>query len=264
MKQPWRLYQNYIIIALLSIVSVGFLPMLGSSVGLGFMLPDTFAGWMVYITTKTCIVVINILIFDQFVKQGKVNVKDDPRFLEAEKILQEHDKYEEEILPASFYIKKMYKSKMTTTAIFTILGVFGFTHAMLTFDWVSMLSYMFTIAMGLVFGWISMNQSEEIWSEKHYKYAKKVEREAKEALEMAAKGIPEQADDHTIHPGGADVLEPDDSDGSACDTAQPLVVDSSGIGASILGDVVASNPDADGIHPNVQVDIQSAEALKEE
>ena len=60
----WRQYQNYIIIGLLSALSIFFLPMLGSSIGLGFILPNTPAGWIVYVATKLCIVVINIMIFD--------------------------------------------------------------------------------------------------------------------------------------------------------------------------------------------------------
>jgi hypothetical protein len=172
-------YRNYIIIALLSLLAVFFLPMLGSSVGLGWNIPDTPAGWMVYVITKLCIVVISILIFDQFMKRAKINVKDNPYFKAAEDILFEKEE-EAEPLPAEFYIKKMYKSKMVTTVIFTLLGVFGFTNAVLTFDWVSMLSYIFTIVMSLIFGWISMSEAEQIWIEKHYKYAKKVERDKKE------------------------------------------------------------------------------------
>lgn len=226
MSKNWRIYQNYIIIALLSIVSVFFLPLLGSSAGLGFIIPNTAAGWTVYIATKFCIVVINILIFDQFVKQAKINIKDDPRFVEAEEILNNTDTKDEPILPAKYYLRKMYKSKMSTSAIMTLLGVFGFTNALLTFDWVAMLSYLFTISIGIVFGWISMNQAEEIWTERHYRYAKKVERDAKEALEDAAKKLPEQIDDTSDNPRGTDILEPIDSDGVSGDSGESLVLDS--------------------------------------
>lgn len=174
----WRQYQNYIIIGLLSALSIFFLPMLGSSIGLGFILPNTPAGWIVYVATKLCIIVINIMIFDQFVKQAKVNVRDNPKFIEAENILLTESKSgEEEIMPTSFYLNKMYRSKVITTVIFSILGVFGFTNAILTFDVVSMLSYLFTIGMGIIFGWVAMNNAEEIWTVNHYKYAKKIERE---------------------------------------------------------------------------------------
>jgi hypothetical protein len=33
-------------------------------VGLGFILPNTTAGWIIYVATKSCVVLINILIFD--------------------------------------------------------------------------------------------------------------------------------------------------------------------------------------------------------
>ena len=190
--------RHYIVIGILSLIAVFFLPMLGSDIGLGFNIPNTFAGWVVYIITKCCIVTINLLIFDQFIKRAKVNVKDNPKFIEAENILNSEIDYNEKIIPAEILIKKMYKNKMTTTAIFTILGVFGFTNAILTFDWVSMLSYTFTIIMGLVFGWIAMGDAEIIWIENHYKYAKKIEKEriikkqTEETLEKVEGEIPQK------------------------------------------------------------------------
>lgn len=183
-KNYISIYRNYIIIGILSFLAVFFLPMLGSNVGLQFNIPNTPAGWIVYVITKLCIVTINILIFDQFMKQAKLNVRENEYFKKAEEILFEENEEEEDPLPAEFYIKKMYKSKMTTTIIFTLLGVFGFTNAVLTFDWISMLSYIFTIVMALVFGWISMSEAEQVWIEKHYKYAKKVEKENKLKMEL--------------------------------------------------------------------------------
>lgn len=167
--------RNYIIIGILSLAAVFFLPFLGSSVGLEFSIPNTPAGWLVYIITKLCIVAINLLIFDQFMKRAKVNAASSKYFQEAEEILRDHPLEDEIILPAEVYIKSMYKSKMISTIIFTVLGVFGFTNAILTFDWVAMMSYIFTILMGLIFGWISMSEAEVIWIEKHYKYAKMIE-----------------------------------------------------------------------------------------
>lgn len=177
MKENWRRYQNYIIIAILSLISVFFLPMLGSELGIGFILPNTEAGWIVWILTKLCIVVVNILIFDQFVKQAKVNVRDNEQFKKAEEILNDTEEPEEELLPANKYISKLYLKKGVSLMITTVLSIFGLTQAILTFDWVSMLTYLFTIAMALVFGWITMNEVEEIWTDKHYKYALKKQKE---------------------------------------------------------------------------------------
>lgn len=177
MKEHWRLYQNYIIIAILSLISVFFLPMLGSELGIGFNIPNTLAGWIVWILTKLCIVIVNILIFDQFIKQAKVNVRDNENFKHAEEILNNVDEEAEEIEAPTFYISKLYKKKGISLAVTTILSIFGLSNAILTFDWVSMLTYLFTIVMALVFGWVTMNEVEEIWTNKYYKYALKVQRQ---------------------------------------------------------------------------------------
>lgn len=203
-------YRNYFIIGILATMAVFFLPMLGTTAALQFVLPNTVAGWIVYVSTKLCIVVINLLIYDQFMKRAKINVKDDPMFIEAERILAGYFNEEEDILPASYYISKMYRSKMTSTAIFTILGVFGFTNAILTFDWVSMLSYTFTIIMALTFGWISMGEAELVWIERHYKYAKKIERE-RASVEMASPQLPKQKDDSSCDNRGTPLLVAADS-----------------------------------------------------
>ena len=212
-KEIISAYRNYIIIGILSALAVFFLPMLGSTAGLAFMLPNTAAGWIVYIITKVCIVAINVMIFDQFMKRAKINVKDNEYFKWAEAILFENGD-EEEALPAQIYISKMYRSKVTTTVVFTILGVFGFTNAVLTFDWISMLSYTFTIVMALVFGWISMGEAEIIWIERHYKYAKRVEKE-RAAMAVASPQLPEPKNYTPIPSGGATLLV---STNSSCPT----------------------------------------------
>lgn len=168
MPKQWKLYQNYIIIALISLIAVFFLPMVGSEVGLEFRLPNTVAGWTVYIITKVAIVLINILTLDQFIKQAKVNVKDDVKFKEADAYFNEKAEEEEWLTPTQF-LSRLYRNKMITTTINSILGVFGLTSAVLTFDWVSMLSYLFTVVIGLIFGWITMNSVEEYWKNDYYK-----------------------------------------------------------------------------------------------
>lgn len=168
MKQRWRFYQNYIIIGILSFVAVFFLPLLGSEVGLDIKLPNTTAGWIVYSLTKACIVVINMLLLDQFIKQAKVNIRDNEKFKEAESYFNVSTK-EEEILPPKKFLGHIYRNKMITTLITSILGVFGLSQAILTFDWVSMLTYLFTIIIGVIFGWITMNTVEEYWTNDYYK-----------------------------------------------------------------------------------------------
>ena len=185
-REKWRIYQNYIIIGILSLISVFFLPMLGSELGLGFNVPNTTAGWIVWVLTKVCIMVINIMLLDQFIKQAKVNVRDNERFKEAESyyVIKEED---DEYLPTpKEFIGKLYRNKAISVAITSALGVFGLNSAILQFDWVSMLTYLFTIVFGLIFGWITMNTVEEYWTVTYYKKYKRdklLEEEAKKKAE---------------------------------------------------------------------------------
>ena len=172
-KERWRFYQNYIIIGVLSLISVFFLPMLGTEVGLGFNVPNTWAGWIVWTLTKLCIVVINILLLDQFIKQAKVNVRDNERFKEADAYYTIKDTEDEYLPGPKEYLSKLYRSKAISTTITSGLSVFGLTSAILTFDWVSMLTYLFTIIFGLVFGWMTMNNVEEYWTDIYYRKYKR-------------------------------------------------------------------------------------------
>lgn len=168
-KETWRFYQNYIIIGILSLISVFFLPMLGTEIGIGFKVPNTTAGWIVWTITKLCIVAINILLLDQFIKQAKVNVRDDKHFLEAENYYTVTDDKEEYLPSPKEFISRLYRNKGITTFLTSALSVFGLTSAILTFDWVSMLTYLFTIVFGIIFGWMTMNYVEEYWTTTYYK-----------------------------------------------------------------------------------------------
>ena len=65
-----RLYLYYALIFVLSLCMLIFLPMLGSTQDIGFNLPSTTAGWVVFIVTKTVVAVINTLIFHCFICQA--------------------------------------------------------------------------------------------------------------------------------------------------------------------------------------------------
>ena len=77
----------YWIIGIISLIALFFLPALGSSVGIGLALPTTIAGWIVYISTKVIIAIINILIFHCFRLQGKLNISKDPDYIQAKNLL---------------------------------------------------------------------------------------------------------------------------------------------------------------------------------
>jgi hypothetical protein len=173
-----REYKNYGIIAAASLFAVFFLPMIGS-VGIpGWNLPVTVVGWVVWIITKLLVAGLNMILFRSFMEQGEVNVKDNHYYIEANEILMRYGK----ILPydprdPATWKHIEYKNKGIMVIITSLLGAIGLTQAILTFNWLDMLSYMFTVAMGIMFGLLQMDKAETYWTTEYWQYAKKVERD---------------------------------------------------------------------------------------
>ena len=246
-KEKWRFYQNYIIIGLLSLISVFFLPMLGTEVGLGFNVPNTPAGWIVWVLTKLCVVAINIMLLDQFIKQAKVNVRDNAQFIEADNyytIKEEVDEY----LPApKEFLSKLYRNKGITNTITSTLSVFGLTSAILTFDWVSMLTYLFTIVFGIIFGWMTMNNVEEYWTITYYR--RYLRDKAKDDMELAKNKYIHEGNDSTCIDSRDDILDTGVGTSDSSNNVESLVVDSNFSDYRFLGRAVyASSPTADSVY----------------
>lgn len=170
-------YLNYIIIGIVSLIALLFLPMLGSTVGLNWNIPNTLVGWIVWVTVKLIVATLNVLTFHCFMQQAKVNVKDNENYKRARDIL--INQKEKEVLPKSpnKWNSQQYIKKGTTIFITTGLSTIALTQAILSFDYVSMLTYLFTIVMGLIFGTLQMKTAEEYWTDEYLQYALMKERE---------------------------------------------------------------------------------------
>lgn len=188
----WKQWQYYIIIGIISLVALFFLPMIGSEAGLAWKLPTTTVGWIVYVVSKLIVATLNILIFHCFILQAKINIQDDPNYLQANAILdQVSTRGTERIRSPEEYYREVYGKKGVTIFMTSILSAVGLAQAVLTFDWISMLTYFFTVLMGLIFGILQMNQTEIFWTCEYLKYAKKVKEEA-DALAAEAKRLAEE------------------------------------------------------------------------
>jgi hypothetical protein len=219
--QIWKQYQNYIIIGIISLISLFFLPMLGAEVGLQWNIPTTAAGWVVYVISKLLVAVINILIFHCFVQQGKVNSLKHPNYIEAQTILGSIDTEEGELTrsPAEI-LHSVYGKKGVTIFVTSTLSAIGLTQAILTFDFVSMLTYLFTIILGIIFGLLQMSEMEIYWTEEYLRYAKRKKQEmedkAKVDLAKAKETISNEKDDSSDTSRGTHILEPADSTCVTC------------------------------------------------
>ena len=207
----WKQYQYYAIIGVISLVALFFLPMIGSEAGLAWTVPTTTAGWVVYVVSKLLVATINILIFHCFISQAKINIQDDPKYVEATEMLDKMLKSDNESFRSpGEYFKGTYGKKGATIFITSVLSAVGLTQAVLTFDWISMLTYFFTILMGVIFGILQMNQTEVYWTTEYWKYAKKT----KELMELAEKESNKQGHDSADNIRGTDILESTDCNSS--------------------------------------------------
>ena len=180
-----RIKQNlyYIIIGIISFLSVAFLPMVGSTIGLEWKLPDTTAGWIVWAVSRLIIATINVLIFYSFMEQAKLNVKDNAHYIEAHEILCKTKKKEHEPQSPQKWQALQYGKKGTTIFISSALSVVALGQAILTFDWTAMLAFIFTIALGVIFGIMQMKKAEAYWTDEFYEYALKKQQEQDTATE---------------------------------------------------------------------------------
>ena len=180
-----RIKQNlyYIIIGIISFLSVAFLPMVGSTIGLEWKLPDTTAGWIVWAVSRLIIATINVLIFYSFMEQAKLNVKDDAHYIEAREILCKNKKKEHEPQSPQKWQALQYGKKGTTIFISSALSVVALGQAILTFDWTAMLAFIFTISLGIIFGIMQMKNAEAYWTGAFYEYALKKQQEQDTATE---------------------------------------------------------------------------------
>lgn len=196
-------WMYYFIIGIVSMIALCFLPMIGSNVGLGWNLPNTVVGWIVWIAVKLIVAVLNVLIFHCFMLQAKINIKDNEKYIEAREILRLTN--QKDFIPRSpsLWNKQQYGQKGVTIFITTALSTIALTQAMLTFDWMAMLTYLFTIIMGLIFGIMQMKTAEDYWTDEFWQYAQQVKRD----MEMAEKERAKQANDSTSVDSRSNILD---------------------------------------------------------
>ena len=192
-------YTYYFIIGIVSFISVVFLPMVGSEAGLGWALPDTTVGWFVWATSRLIIAVINVLIFYSFMEQGRVNVREHPNYIKANEILNKSKHHALEVPESPQKWKaKAYGKKGTTIFTSSALSVVAFSQAILQYQWNTMLGYIFTIVMGLMFGIMQMKKSEAYWSDEYYRYALMIqEKENKENKEKETEECSQKMENNT-------------------------------------------------------------------
>ena len=170
-KQSLKQGMYYIIIAVISFISVVFLPMLGSTLGLGWKIPDTTAGWVVWGASRAIVATINVLLFHSFMEQAKLNIKDNEHYKEARDILVKVKKKEHKPKSPAQWNAAQYGKKGTTIFLSSAMSVVAIGQAVLSYEWATALAYLFTLGMGIIFGIMQMKKAETYWTTEYYEYA---------------------------------------------------------------------------------------------
>lgn len=171
LKDSLRANLYYVIIALLSIGVLIVMPFLHSDLSAGLLFPTTAAGWFLFWFEKLSITGINMTIFTAFKKQGKLNIKDNDRFLEAQKLMNKVKCKKYKPLSPVQYQAKTYGKKGTTLIITTMASLVAITNMLLKFDYLALISYAVTIIMAIIFGIFAMKQDELYWTSDYYYWA---------------------------------------------------------------------------------------------
>ena len=235
-------WMYYVIIGVISLIALCFLPMIGSDIGLGWNVPNTTVGWIVWISVKCIVATLNVLIFHCFMCQAKLNIRDNKSYKDAQQLLLTVK--QKDYVPRSpkEWTEKQYTNKGVVIFITTALSTIALTQALLQFDYVTMLTYLFTIVMGLIFGVMQMKSAEDYWTNEFYDYAKLVQKE----MEMAKNTPVEQKNDTSNNNGRVDILEPSDNFDPISLNYKPVVVDNNFSDYCFLGSSINTSNSSSG------------------
>lgn len=176
-REYLKLYIYYILIAVLSLVSIVVFPILGAvgtdvSHALKSAFPNDTIGWVFWGIARLLIIVLNMLIFTNFLHQAKVNVKDEEKYKQANEILSKCKS--KDYIPRSpkEYLGKTYATKGLILAITTGISLFGIGSAILNYDYMLLIATVFTVIMSIIFGVMTMKKVEVYYITEYYDYAK--------------------------------------------------------------------------------------------
>lgn len=192
-REYFKQYMYYGIISALVVVALVILPMIDTSGTLGFQAPTTTLGWVAYIIIRCMVGVITFMIFVSFDEQGKVNILEDPRYIEAyNKLYSVKDKNYIPMSPRTYKLKTR-GIKGTSLAFSMIVTAFMVVEAVLTYNMSVLVAYGLTIIMSVISGFFQMQKSSDYWVEEFPRwvdyYIEKLKEEQEQCSNMTEKNI---------------------------------------------------------------------------
>lgn len=172
LREKFSLNFYYCLIFLLSLlvmtVAPMFTPSANTDLGIAAVFPHSVIGWAIYVCTKVFVGVVNLLLFHCFVKQAKLNIKDNEKYIAACKVYEMYHPKEYSPRGPKQYFGQLYRKKGIMIFLTSMLSAVVLTNAILSFDVTAFVTYCMTIVMGLVFGILKMKEVEAYWTGEFY------------------------------------------------------------------------------------------------
>ena len=138
--------------------------------------PTSTIGWIIWIFCNFSVGAIGIMILVCFNKQAEINVKNEPTYIKAKEILRKAKKKKK---PRSYaqYMSRIYTKKGLTIFVSSVFSVIAIGQAILTYDYIKLISYTLVIIIQLIFGTMQMKETENFLTNEWYEYALDVQEE---------------------------------------------------------------------------------------
>jgi len=165
----------YLIVGIVSIIMMFIVPLISGSLygDVGLYFPSNTEGWIIYVVLKVALAVGNVSIFVLFKLQAKTNIKNDTRYIEANKLLNKAVGKEIVQLPRS--PKQMNLKDYTQKGIVIFLSSIGLsvviTSLIISFDLITFISSIVTTIISVCCGWVTMLKNEIYWIDEYPLYA---------------------------------------------------------------------------------------------
>lgn len=176
LKNKLRIYTYYILIGVLSILSVVVFPILNSTADIRNTFPKDPTGWTMYILIRVLVVMMNMMIFTNFLAQAKLNIKENENYKKANEILGKCRAKEYHPRSPQRYLGQTYAVKGTFLIITTIASLFVIGNAVLNYDYMILIATSFSVIMSIVFGIMTMRRVEVYYVSEYLDFAENIEK----------------------------------------------------------------------------------------
>lgn len=188
LREKFSLNFYYCLIFLLSLlvmtVAPMFTPSANTDLGISAIFPHSVIGWAIYVCTKLFVGVVNLLLFHCFVKQARINIKDNEKYIAACKVYEMYHPKEYNPRGPKQYFGQLYRKKGIMIFLTSMLSAVVLTNAILSFDVTAFVTYCMTIVMGLVFGILKMKEVETYWTGEFYDAAMQLQNKYKKQEDL--------------------------------------------------------------------------------